>query len=84
MKEELTDECDYRREASSLRKFGSASHLGNDPRFKVPWVWDGSSDKVLVMEHVDGISVGDAGVSTLPQIDRNEVSLLLALNFPSA
>lgn len=75
MKEELKDECDYTREASFLRKFGSESVLGGDPRFKVPWVWDGSTDMVLVMERVEGVSVGEADVSALSQRDRNEVSL---------
>lgn len=35
MKEELADECDYAREASFLRSFGSPERLGNDTRFKV-------------------------------------------------
>jgi aarF domain-containing kinase len=73
MKEELADECDYRREASFLRKFASSSYLGDDHRFKVPWVWEKSTDRVLVMEHVDGQSIGEAGV-LLAQKDRNDVS----------
>lgn len=75
MKEELTDECDYTREASFLRSFGSASHLGNDPRFKVPWVWEKSTNNILVMERVHGTSVGDADLSGLSQTDRNDVGL---------
>jgi aarF domain-containing kinase len=74
MKDELADECKYTREASFLRTFGSQSHLGRDPRFKVPWVWDKSTDNVLVMERVNGISVGDADMSGLNQEDRNDVS----------
>lgn len=70
----MADECDYTREASYLTQFGSSAFLGNDPRFKVPWVWEGSTDTVLVMEHVGGVSVGDAGVGGLPQIDRDEVN----------
>ena len=81
MKEELADECDYTREASFLRKFASSSYLGNDSRFKVPWVWEGSTERVLVMEHIEGLSVGEANVSSLGQRDRNDVfpsfSLLL-------
>jgi predicted unusual protein kinase regulating ubiquinone biosynthesis (AarF/ABC1/UbiB family) len=56
MKEELTDECNYTREAACMRSFGSPERLGADGRFKVPWVWEGSTDRVLVMEHMDGTS----------------------------
>ena len=73
MKEELADECDYAREASFLRKFAQPSFLGNDARFKVPWVWDGSTERVLVMERVGGLSVGGNVVETMSQNDRNEV-----------
>jgi aarF domain-containing kinase len=73
MKEELADECDYTREASFLRMFGSPSLLGKDSRFKVPWVWEGSTNRVLVMERLDGISVGEANVNSLSQRDRNDV-----------
>jgi aarF domain-containing kinase len=73
MKSELADECDYIREASFLKTFGSPECLGNDLRFKVPWVWDGSASTVLVMEHVDGISVGEANAHNLTQEDRNDV-----------
>ncbi|KAL1937976.1 hypothetical protein VTO73DRAFT_12726 [Trametes versicolor] len=47
MKEELADECDYAREAGFVRRFGQADHLGADPRFTVPWVWEGSTERVL-------------------------------------
>lgn len=59
MSSELTDECSYTREASFLEKFRSNEFLGGDERFKVPWVWDGSTDQVLVMERVGGVGVGD-------------------------
>ncbi|KAH9003769.1 ABC1-domain-containing protein [Lactarius hatsudake] len=74
MKEELADECNYAREAACMRSFGSAGRLGDDERFKVPWVWDGSTDRVLVMEHVDGTSVGGDAVHRLPQEDRDEIA----------
>jgi aarF domain-containing kinase len=81
MKTELADECDYVREASFLRAFRSPEYLGNDRRFKVPWVWDGSTSTVLVMERVDGVSVGEANAQHLTQKDRNEVrDFLVALN----
>jgi aarF domain-containing kinase len=73
MKEELQDECNYTREAACMRSFRGEERLGRDARFKVPWVWEGSTDRVLVMEYVDGISVGGETVQRLPQADRNEV-----------
>ncbi|KAJ6501813.1 ABC1-domain-containing protein [Mycena vulgaris] len=69
MKAELADECDYTREAGFLRTFGA--HLGGDSRFTVPWVWDGSTERVLVMEHLDGTSVGAV---RLDQRDRNDIA----------
>ncbi|CAK5271871.1 unnamed protein product [Mycena citricolor] len=74
MKEELADECDYTREARFLRAFGDQDHLGGDPRFKVPWVWDQSTERVLVMEHVDGKSVGEAALAKLGQQDRDDIA----------
>lgn len=73
MKDELADECNYSREAQFLRRYRSAELLGQDARFRIPWVWEGSTECVLVMEHVDGISVGELSVSALPQEERNEV-----------
>lgn len=72
MKEEMAEECDYTREASFLRRFGEG--LERDERFKVPWVWDGSTKTVLVMEKVDGISVGGSVINKLSQRDRDDVS----------
>ncbi|KAF9239410.1 ABC1-domain-containing protein [Melanogaster broomeanus] len=66
MKDELADECDYSREAESLRRYNSPEVLGQDSRFKVPWVWEGSTDR--------GVSVGDPSVSALPQAERNEIA----------
>ncbi|KAI9061828.1 ABC1-domain-containing protein [Trametes sanguinea] len=74
MKEELADECDYSREAAFARRFGQADHLGSDPRFKIPWVWEGSTDRVLVMEHVDGVSVGGSVIDRLSQRDRDDIA----------
>jgi aarF domain-containing kinase len=76
MKSELHDECDYEREAFFLRKFGSSDFLGGDQRFKVPWVWDGSTKSVLVMERVNGHSVGATAVHELTQRDRDDMSIL--------
>ncbi|KAF8130305.1 ABC1-domain-containing protein [Boletus edulis] len=74
MKDELADECDYSREAHFLRRYNSPGLLGQDPRFKIPWVWDGSTDRVLVMEHVNGVSVGELSISALLQEERNEIA----------
>lgn len=82
MKAELADECDYVREASFMRLFGTAPYLGTDPRYKIPWVWEGSTDKVLVMEYVEGMSVGEAEVGGLSQQDRNDVSWYFPLRHP--
>jgi aarF domain-containing kinase len=79
MKAELADECDYSREASFMRLFGTAQYLGADPRYRVPWVWEGSTDKVLVMEYVEGRSVGEADIGGISQQDRNDVSLDITL-----
>jgi len=76
---ELADECDYKREAAFLKVFGSPKYLGKDPRFKVPWVWDGSTSTVLVMERVEGLSVGEADISNLSQEDRNKVGVVRKL-----
>ncbi|KAJ8580919.1 hypothetical protein M405DRAFT_847358 [Rhizopogon salebrosus TDB-379] len=43
MKNELADECDYSREASFLKRYGAPECLGEDTRFRVPWVWPGST-----------------------------------------
>ncbi|KAJ7715262.1 ABC1-domain-containing protein [Mycena metata] len=77
MKQELADECDYGREAGFLRAFSAPERLGEDRRFRVPWVWDGSTERVLVMEMVEGVSVGDAEVGRLPQADRDEIAGLI-------
>ncbi|KAG2078345.1 ABC1-domain-containing protein [Suillus decipiens] len=74
MKDELADECDYSREASFLKRYGSPDCLGADARFKVPWVWPGSTERILVMEHVEGVSIGDAVIGALPQEERNEIA----------
>ena len=75
MKDELADECDYVREASFLKTFGSSKFLGSDPRYKIPWVWEGSTSTVLVMERVNGVSVGEADASNLTRKDRDDVGL---------
>ena len=81
MKDELADECDYVREASFLKAFGSSEFLGNDPRYKIPWVWEGSTSTVLVMERVNGVSVGEADASNLTRKDRDDVGLVLVFKF---
>ena len=74
MKEELKDECDYKREASCARFFREEGMKG-DEGFRVPWVWEGSSERVLVMELMEGVSVGGNVVDMLSQDSRDKVSL---------
>ncbi|TDL14871.1 ABC1-domain-containing protein [Rickenella mellea] len=74
MKEELKDECDYVREASFIRAFASNDRLGHDSRFCIPWVWEGSTKTVLVMKHMEGVSVGGGVVDTLSKEDRNTIA----------
>ncbi|KAJ8587664.1 ABC1-domain-containing protein [Rhizopogon salebrosus TDB-379] len=71
VKDELTDECDYSGEASFFKRMEC---LGEDARFKVPWVWPGSTERVLVMEHMEGVSIGDAVIGALPQEKRHEIA----------
>ncbi|KAL1739828.1 ABC1 family-domain-containing protein [Schizophyllum fasciatum] len=72
MKGELADECDYTREAAMARKF--SRFVQTDDRFMVPWVWPGSTKEVLVMERVNGISVGEERVKRLPKERRDEIA----------
>ncbi|KAI5118727.1 hypothetical protein M0805_004525 [Coniferiporia weirii] len=74
MKGELADECDYALEASHARFFGSADGVGGDERFRVPWVWNGSTECVLVMQHMDGVSVGGNVVDGLSQESRDQIA----------
>ncbi|KAF9064738.1 ABC1 family-domain-containing protein [Rhodocollybia butyracea] len=75
MKSELADECDYVREAHFLQQFRSPEFLGTDSRFHVPWAASISSDKVLVMEFVEGgVSLGSELVTALPQEQKDEIA----------
>ncbi|KAJ8596089.1 ABC1-domain-containing protein [Rhizopogon salebrosus TDB-379] len=67
VKDELADECDYSREASFFKRYGALEYLGEDARFKVPW-------DVLVMEYMEGVSIGDAVIGALPQEKRHEIA----------
>ena len=74
MKSELADECDYKREADAARFFASPEGLGADSRYRIPWVWGGSTVDVLVIEMMDGVTVGGSVVEELGQSSRNEAS----------
>ena len=76
MKGELADECDYSREAACARFFSSEKALGKDSRFRVPWVWEGSTERVLVMQQMEGVSVGGNVVDELSQGSRDQVRVL--------
>lgn len=72
MKEELTYECNYTHEAymrsSEVRRGSAATH-----DLKLTGHEKGSADRVPVMEHVCGSSVGDDAILRLPQAGCNEV-----------
>ena len=72
-KEELADECNYKREAEYINKYRDKKAVKEDRRYRVPWVWEGSTKQVLVMERMKGVSVGGDAVSRLSQAERNEV-----------
>ncbi|EJD05228.1 ABC1-domain-containing protein [Fomitiporia mediterranea MF3/22] len=74
MKGELADECNYTREAECIRFFCSENAVGNDSRFRVPWVWNGSTERVLVMQRMDGVSVGGNVVDSLSQYSRDQIA----------
>ena len=39
----------------------------------MPWVWEGSTKRVLVMEFIEGVSVGGDHVQGLPQAKKDMV-----------
>lgn len=41
-------------------------------------VWEGSTERVLVMEHVGGVSVGGSVIDGLSQRDRDDVSQIVS------
>ena len=84
MKEKLVDICDYMQEAACMHAFGSPERLGGDTRFKVPWVWEGSTNWVLVMEYIDSISISRDSVDRLPQADHDEVRSVYQMNHQAA
>ncbi|KAJ2755524.1 hypothetical protein GGI19_001579 [Coemansia pectinata] len=58
-RKELHWECDYKREAESMVRFGE--HLANDPVFVVPrLVSELSSSMVLTAEHMEGAALKEA------------------------
>ncbi|KIK69169.1 hypothetical protein GYMLUDRAFT_67849 [Collybiopsis luxurians FD-317 M1] len=75
MKAELADECNYVREAGFLQKFRSPEFLGSDSRFHIPWASSVSTDKVLIMEYIEGgISLGSELVMALPQEEKDKIA----------
>ncbi|GJJ10561.1 hypothetical protein Clacol_004788 [Clathrus columnatus] len=75
-KEELADECNYKREAEYINKYRALSPKHLDSRYRIPWVWEMSTRRVLVMERMKGVSVGGDVVKTLTQEERNEIELI--------
>jgi aarF domain-containing kinase len=80
MKRELTDECDYIREANSNRRF--AELLKDDPIFQIPKVYmDLTTPNILVCELIDGATFDKC--FNLSQEERNHIGyhmLRLCLN----
>jgi len=76
---ELKEECDYTREGNWAMQFRQWAGEREALRLRVPWVWEGSTKRVLVMQFIDGVSVGGDQVQHLSQEDRNTVSLSLSL-----
>ncbi|KIJ30513.1 hypothetical protein M422DRAFT_61704 [Sphaerobolus stellatus SS14] len=74
-KEELADECNYKREAEYINKYRSLEAIKANDRYRVPWVWEGSTESVLVMERMKGVSVGGDVVKRISQEDRNEIAV---------
>lgn len=55
-----------------------SSWSGNDSRFHVPWASSISSEKVLIMEYVEGgVSLSSELVMALPQEEKDKVRLFL-------
>lgn len=67
----LRTSCNYSRETGFARRFAGEGCLGEDASLKVPWVWNGSTERVLVVEHVRGVSFGGPTISRLSQEDHN-------------
>jgi aarF domain-containing kinase len=76
--QELREECDYLREGSWATRFRGWIDERPSLNMRVPWVWEGSTKRVLVMQFIDGVSVGGDQVQQLSQEDRNAVSQVLA------
>ncbi|EJD42990.1 ABC1-domain-containing protein [Auricularia subglabra TFB-10046 SS5] len=78
--QEIEDECNYLREAAWARKFRQWVHEdgvavgGGALKVKVPWLWEGSTRRVLVMEFVEGVSVGGEAVQRLPQEEKDLIA----------
>lgn len=69
----ITREVDFRREALSIHKF--ARNFADDPAVAVPGVHDEhSTEKLLVMDHIDGIKVTDREALAEAGIDCGEIA----------
>ena len=70
-------EVDYLAEASNAEEF--AANFSDDPRVAVPKVvWELTSRRVLTLEDVSAIKIGDHDAITAAGIDRAEVASVLA------
>lgn len=73
-------EVDYLAEAASAETF--AANFADDPRVRVPSVvWELSGRRVLTLQDVSAIKLGDGEAVTAAGIDRAEVAQVLADTF---
>lgn len=70
-------EVDYLAEAGNAETF--AANFADDPRISVPRVvWERTTRRVLTLEDVSAIRIGDHDAITAAGIDRGEVATVLA------
>lgn len=70
-------EVDYLAEAGNAETF--ATNFADDPRISVPRVvWERTTRRVLTLEDVSAIRIGDHDAITAAGIDRGEVATVLA------
>ncbi|KAJ8593104.1 ABC1-domain-containing protein [Rhizopogon salebrosus TDB-379] len=76
VKDELADECDYSREASFFKRYGAPECLGGRRVIQGSMGVAGEHGACAcdVMEHMEGVSIGDAVIGALPQEKRHEIA----------
>ena len=73
----ILDELNFQREARMMERI--SANLANDERVHVPWAdTEVSTERVLVMEYVEGVKITDAEVLDERGIDRPELASRVA------